>query len=119
MMQALQIALFGRKEVKDEQEHEHTIYILDVIIVNSKFNDEIGESRQKSNQQSIQRKCESQIMPMKRNSVRRTRNSARKNKVGEKKKAAVTESRERKTDWWVSEPEREREENKKTAIRCG
>lgn len=72
-----------QKEVKDEQEHEH-IYILYVIIVNSKFNDEIGESRQKSNQQSIQRKCESQIMPMKRNSVRRTRNSARKNKVGEK-----------------------------------
>ena len=73
-----------QKEVKDEQEHEHTIYILYVIIVNSKFNNEIGESRQKSNQQSIQRKCESQIMPMKRNSVRRTRNSARKNKVGEK-----------------------------------
>lgn len=50
-----------------------------VIIASSKFNDEIGESRQKSNQQSIQ-KCESQIMPMKRNSARnekRKRNSGR------------------------------------------
>lgn len=57
-----------------EDEHEHTYKnALYVIIVSSKFNDEIGESRQKSNQQSIRRNAKAKLCHGKRNSVRRKR----------------------------------------------
>lgn len=101
----------GKKAAEDE--HEHTYKnALYVIIVSSKFNDEIGESRQKSNQQSIRRNAKAKLCHGKRNSVRRKRiflflariiyKKNRRSKLG--KKAKVPNGERKKYT---------------TAIRCG